>query len=136
MEATVRQYVSQCQICKKSKIPNKKYGLLPETDIQCDPWEIIQIDLFGPWTFEDIDHIAHQIQGLSIIDVAMRWVELCPHNFKRSEDIALLVDQNWFAVTHVLILQFLTMVPSSHLSFWNYYVATVEFSTVLASGKS
>jgi Integrase zinc binding domain len=43
MEAKVRQYVNQCQICKKSKIPNKKYGLLPETDIWCDPWEIIQI---------------------------------------------------------------------------------------------
>jgi hypothetical protein len=96
MEAKVHQYVSQCQICKKSKIPIKKYVLLPETDIQCDPWEIIQIDLFGPWTFTDIDNATHHIQGLSIIDVATRWVELCPYNSKRSEDIALLVDQNWF----------------------------------------
>jgi hypothetical protein len=37
-----------------------------------------------------------KIQGISIIDVATRWVELCPYTSKRSEDIALLVDQNWF----------------------------------------
>jgi hypothetical protein len=51
-------------------------------DIQCDPWEIIQIDLFGAWTFEDVDNVVHQIQGLSIIDVATRWVEPCPYNSK------------------------------------------------------
>jgi hypothetical protein len=75
---------------------NKKYGLLPELDIQCDPWEIIQIDLFGPCTFQDVDNVTHQIQGLSIIDVATRWVELCAYNSKQSEDIALLIDQNWY----------------------------------------
>jgi transposase InsO family protein len=75
---------------------NKKYGLLPEPDLQCDPWEIIQIDLFGPWSFTDINNVAHQIQGLSIIDIATRWVELCPYKSKRAEYIALLVDQNWF----------------------------------------
>jgi hypothetical protein len=96
MEAKVRQYVSQCQICKKSKIPIKKYGRLPETGIQCDPWEIFQIDLFGPWTFTDIDNATHHIQGLSRINVATHWVEICPYNSKQSKDIALLVDQNWF----------------------------------------
>jgi Integrase zinc binding domain len=48
MEAKARQYVDQCQVCKKTKISTKKYGLLLEPDLQCDPWEIIQIDLFGP----------------------------------------------------------------------------------------
>jgi hypothetical protein len=95
MEAKVRQYVSQCLICKKSNI-SKKYGLLPEMDLQCDPWEIIQIDLFGPWSFEDVDKVPHQIQGLSTVDIATRWVELCPYISKRLEDIALLVDQTWF----------------------------------------
>jgi hypothetical protein len=74
----------------------QQYGPLPQSDFICDPWEIIQIDLFGPWTFHDISHAPHQIQGLSIIDVATCWVELCPYSSKKSEDIALLVDQNWF----------------------------------------
>jgi hypothetical protein len=87
--------VTNCQICKKSKISTKKYGLLPESHFECDPWEIIQIDLFGPWSFTDINNTPHQIQGLSIIDVATRWTELCPYTTKKSEDIAMLVDQNW-----------------------------------------
>jgi hypothetical protein len=33
------------------------------------------------------------------------------------------------AVTHVLVLQFLTMVLSSHLSFWHYYVAMASPQT-------
>jgi hypothetical protein len=96
MEAQVREYVNNCQICKKSKISAKKYGTIPEPDTHYDPWEVIQIDLFGPWSFTEIDRISRQIQGLSIIDVATRWTELCPYVSKRSEDIALLVDQQWF----------------------------------------
>jgi hypothetical protein len=91
MEAKVRDYVDNCQVCKKTKCPTKN-GHLPESDIICDPWEVI---LFGPWTFQDITKTTYQIQGLSIIDVAMHWVELCPYTSKKSEDIALLVDQNW-----------------------------------------
>jgi hypothetical protein len=47
--------------------------------------------------FYDVDKVSHQIQGISIIDIATRWIELYPYNSKRSKDIALLVDQNWFA---------------------------------------
>jgi transposase InsO family protein len=57
---------------------------------------VIQIDLFGPWSFNNIDGTSRQIQGLSIMDVATRWTELFPYTSKRSEDIALLVDQQWF----------------------------------------
>jgi hypothetical protein len=96
MEAQVRQYVNNCQVCKQSKISTKKYGIIPEPDTHYEPWEVIQIDLFGPWSFNDIDGISRQIQGLSIIDIATRWTELCPYSSKRSEDIALLVDQYWF----------------------------------------
>ena len=96
MEKQVRAYVDNCQVCKKSKTPNKKYGIIPEPETTYTPWEVIQIDLFGPWSFTDINGVSHQIQGLSIIDIATRWVELCPIASKRSEDIALLVDQQWF----------------------------------------
>jgi transposase InsO family protein len=74
----------------------KKYGTLPEPETNYSPWEVIRIDLFGPWSFTDINGITQQIQGLSIIDVATRWTELCPYTSKPSEDIALLVDQQWF----------------------------------------
>ena len=96
MEAQVRDYINNCQVCKKTKISTKRYGILPEPNTIYEPWEVIQINLFGPWSFKDVDNKPHQLQGLSIIDVATRWTELCPYTSKRSEDIALLLDQHWF----------------------------------------
>jgi hypothetical protein len=52
----VRDYVTKCQVCKKSKV-SKKYGTLPEPETNYSPWEVIQIDLFGPWSFTDINGI-------------------------------------------------------------------------------
>jgi hypothetical protein len=74
----------------------QRYGFLPEPDSIYNPWEVIQIDLFRPWSFNDINGVTRHIQGLSIIDVAPRWTELCPYSSKCSEDIALLVDQKLF----------------------------------------
>jgi hypothetical protein len=83
LEATVCQYVGKCQICIKTKISSKQYGHLPKFDLLCDPWEVIQFDLFGPWTFQDITLPNHQIQGLSIIDVTTHWIDICPYSKKR-----------------------------------------------------
>jgi hypothetical protein len=96
MEVQVRQHVDQCQVCKKSKPPTKKYGILPEITTHCDPWEIIQFNLFDPWTFHDDDKVPHRLQELSIIDVVTRWVELYSYTSKQAKDIALLVDKNRF----------------------------------------
>jgi len=68
---------------------------LPDTDV--DPWETIQVDLFGPWTFSDKNGIDRKIRGVSIIDVGSRWVEIKSYDSKRSEDISLIIDQEWFA---------------------------------------
>jgi hypothetical protein len=130
MEAKVRQYISQCQICKKSKIPTKKYGLLPESDIQCDPWEIIQIDLFRPWTFQDVDNVTHQIQGLSIIYVATRWVELCAYNSKLSEDISLLVDQSCYPRPRIAIFDNGSEFSYEFLELLQSYCVTAKPTTI------
>ena len=82
MEARVREYIDDCQVCKKNKVHSQKYGELPLSEMQADPWEIIQIDLFGPWTFIDKDGIDRKIRGLSIIDVATHWPELRAYSSK------------------------------------------------------
>ena len=74
----------------------KKFGKLPAHLSQCQPWEIIQVDLFGPWNFTDISGINRAIRGLSIIDPTTKWLELCPYDDKKSESIAMLVHREWF----------------------------------------
>ena len=97
MEAKIQKLARACQVCKKSKTQTKKYGHVPILHIDYNPWEAIQIDLFGPWTYTDITGIERKIQGISIINIATRWVELQPYNTKRSEDITLILDREWFA---------------------------------------
>ena len=57
----------------------------------------IQIDLFGPWTFTDYEDNVRHIKAVSIIDVATRWIELHEYSSKRSEDISLIIDREWFS---------------------------------------
>jgi hypothetical protein len=83
MEPKIRQYVDHCQVCKKSK-SQQKYALLPDPFVQYNPWEIIQFDLFGIWSFTDINNVPHQIQGLCIIEIATRWVKVYLYRSKRA----------------------------------------------------
>ena len=97
MEAKTIAYVKDCPICKQYKQPSKKYGLLPLHKQQYKPWQVCQVDLFGPWTFRDNSGMEHKLQALSMIDVAIRWPEISPYNSKRSEDIAMLFDRVWLS---------------------------------------
>ncbi len=95
MEAKVRAYVKNCPICRQRKRPSKKYGLVPLPDKQYNAWQATQVDLFGPWSFVDINNNEHKFQAISIIDVATRWPELVPYDSKRSEDISMIFDRVW-----------------------------------------
>lgn len=97
MEAKTIEYVKNCPICKQYKRPTKKYGIIPLQVQDYQPWQICQVDLFGPWTFRDNDGNEHKLQALSIIDIATRWPEIVPYDSKRSEDIAMLFDRTWLA---------------------------------------
>ena len=97
MEALVRAYIAKCAICKKHKHHNHKYGKLPLPDVNINPWEVIQVDLFGPWSFTDLNGIDHKIQGCSIIDIGTRWPELKNITNKTSENIAMIVNQEWLS---------------------------------------
>ena len=80
-----------------------------------------------PWTLENDVSISHQIQGLSIIDVAMHWVELCPYTSKISPCSWIRIG---FTDTRILELPFLTMALSSHMNFWSYDVAMASLSNL------
>jgi transposase InsO family protein len=97
MEAKTIEYVKNCPICKQYKRPTKKYGIIPLQVQDYQPWQICQVDLFGPWTFRDSNGNEHKLQALSIIDIATRWPEIVPYDSKRSEDIAMLFDRTWLA---------------------------------------
>jgi hypothetical protein len=45
----VTRYVTHCPTCQKNKKQRKKYGHLPEKLAESDPWEVLCVDLIGPY---------------------------------------------------------------------------------------
>eukprot|EP00957_Ditylum_brightwellii_P045751 3470976-Ditylum_brightwellii.AAC.1 len=61
-----------------------------------EPWESMQVDLFGPWTSAAQNGEKVKIHAIGMIDTCTRWVELHPLQDKTSETISLIVDREWF----------------------------------------
>ena len=83
-----------------------KYGKLPPAlDTNYLPWEVIQVDLFGPWAFTEKSGKDRFIHAVSIIDPATRWTEL--HLLKKvkkaklSFNVAKIIDRDGFFDTHL-----------------------------------
>jgi hypothetical protein len=46
----VERLCSTCQVCQMTKKERKKYGLLSPKIVESDPWVMVCVDLFGPFT--------------------------------------------------------------------------------------
>jgi len=90
-----QKFIRNCSICQKWKRPGRRYGKIPAHTTQYQPWECIQIDLFGPWSFDDVNGITRQIKAITIIDVCTRWIEIQQYGVKKSEEISLITDREW-----------------------------------------
>ena len=73
----------------------KNYGHLPPTSQSYEPWECVQADLSGPWSYTDVDGVEQSMQAVFFMDVGTQWVELHEYSSKRSEDISLIFDREW-----------------------------------------
>ena len=94
MRNLIRHLIKSCS-CQRFKRVSLKYGHIPPSIRIYEPWEYVQVDLFGPWYFKDIDGIDRQIKAVSFIDIATRWPELHEYDTKASENIALIFDREW-----------------------------------------
>ena len=48
----VHQHVSTCRTCQLNKRKTKKYGHLPAKKAEAKPWEVLCVDLIGPYTIQ------------------------------------------------------------------------------------
>ena len=107
-EATIRQHFywnnlredvidicSKCPTCQLNKRQKKKYGHLPEKDAEAIPWDILCVDLIGPYTIKQVNKKSLTLWCLTMIDPATGWFELVTIEDKRADTIANLVEQNW-----------------------------------------
>jgi hypothetical protein len=79
-----------------------KDGQLPlKEDKVIKPWEILSVDLCGPWNIKCEFDVPKQVKtikiwALKIIDEGSGWPEIMPIQNKYAEEIAQIVDDQWF----------------------------------------
>jgi hypothetical protein len=108
-EQTLRQYLwwnnlrndvhdvcTKCHICQKTKRTNKKYGHLPAKEAESTPWDVLCVDLIGPYTIKRRGKKNLVLWCVTMIDPATGWFEMKEIPNKDSNTVANLVEQTWF----------------------------------------
>ena len=99
----VKHVCSKCNTCLLTKRSNKtrKYGLLPEKKAESEPWEILCIDLIGPYPIPTKGHKKKkdpaplQLWAVTMIDPATGWLEIREINTKRADVVANVLEKTW-----------------------------------------
>ena len=90
--------VKKCPTCQKTKKKTSKCGHIPEKEPECKPWEILCVDLIGPYTIPTQNgEEPLKLWALTMIDPATNWFEMVPINAKDSMEIAIKVENTWLS---------------------------------------
>jgi hypothetical protein len=98
--------VSTCAICQTQKKQSKKYGLLPEKEVEAMPWDRLCVNLIGPY------NIKSNVKGVkmpplkcvTMIDPATGWFEIKQYDDKKSITVANIVEQEWLTQPSLITL--------------------------------
>ena len=98
MRQDVDHYVSNCEVCARLKLrTGSRYGLLPLKDTRQEPipWDTVNVDSIGPWSF--IDHTGKErtLTALTMIDPSTGLFELVRTCKGDSLEASQLFDINW-----------------------------------------
>ena len=87
-----------CKTCQLTKRKTISYGKLPAKTAEADPWEVLCVDLIGPYQIknkkskEDI-----KLHAVTMIDPASGWFEIVQIQNKEAHTVAEVVEQTWFS---------------------------------------
>ena len=76
MRKDIQDFVKKCSICQKNKKQKKKYGHLPEKQAEVDPWNVLCVDLIGPYTIKRKGKEKLALWAVTMIDPATGWFEI------------------------------------------------------------
>ena len=93
----VEKVVKYCPICQKTKKKTIKYGHLPPKEPESEPWEVLCVDLIGPYKIKQLnDKEALELWCLTMIDPATGWFEMVRIRDKEAFSIASAAETVWF----------------------------------------
>ena len=95
MRATITKVCRACNICKRLKARNKKYGKPPPKPApEVVPWHTLCIDLIGPYKIGKGKHET-QLHCLTMIDLTTGWFEITQMDTKAADKIANRLEFTW-----------------------------------------
>ena len=91
----VQKVCSTCDICQRTKKTHSKYGKLPEKEAEYKPWEVLCVDMIGPYTIKQTKNEPLTLWCVTMIDPATGWVEVKETKNKEAFTVATIVEQTW-----------------------------------------
>ena len=92
---------SHCPICQLTKKQHLKYGLLPPKEAEATPWDILCVDLIGPYKIKrpkmPKKYRELVLHCLTMIDPATGWFEIVPIRNKTALEVANQAEMTWFS---------------------------------------
>ena len=119
MRDTVHKICKGCFTCQTTKKQAKKYGHLPEKTAEAEPWDVLCIDLIGPYKIERKNKKKPPLVlwALTMIDPATGWFKIREITTKKADNIANVLDQAWLTPYPWQINSFTIVEVSSKLRY-------------------
>ena len=83
-------------IVRRKKLSGKGYGLLPEREVRCEPFEEVAVDLIGPWKIK-VHNKTYKFNALTNIDTVTNLVKIVRIDQKTSQHVKTKFAQSWMA---------------------------------------
>ena len=95
LTADVTRIVGKCNTCQLTKKNKRKIGHLPPKKAECDPWEVLCVDLIGPYNIKCRGKKELTLHCMTMIDPATGWFEIIEIPSKRADELSNLLEQTW-----------------------------------------
>ena len=68
---------------------------MPEKSLEVNPWDVLCIDMIGPYTVLHKNGKDLKLWAVTMIDPAMGWFEIADVTTKQADVVANIVEQAW-----------------------------------------
>ena len=96
MRQQIRDTCKKCKVCQLTKKKTRQYGHLPAKEAESEPWEILCVDLIGPYKIKRKGKKKELVLWcVTMIDPVTKWFEIRAIPNKESVTVANQVEQAW-----------------------------------------
>jgi hypothetical protein len=95
LEETVKDTCKRCHTCQITKTHQDKYGKLPMKTPESTPWDVLCVDLIGPYKIKQKNKENVILWAVTMIDPATGWFEMKNIPTKRADIISNVIEQTW-----------------------------------------